>query len=136
MNSKNKQQGFIVLISVIVMCAIGTTLASSLILLGLAYGQSNRSFGRYVQTGFLASSCAEYALENLQENDEYSGNENLILSSGQCHIFSVDNSNSTFTIRVEGTTEEIARRIIIKAKRLNTPSAGMMVISWQEVPNF
>ena len=91
-----KQEGYIVLMSVILISAIGAAIAVSLILLGLANGQTNFTHRQSLQANALAGACAESALNSLRQDVAYAGGEVLNLGAGNCVILPVIFNNPLF----------------------------------------
>ncbi len=106
----------------------------SLILLGLAAGQSGLSVRQSAQAWEYASTCAERALRSLRTDPTYVGNETFTFSSGSCDIRAVGGSGNTGrSLCTDGKSGDSTRRLEVSITRLY-PSA--VISSWREVPGF
>ena len=132
MNQKNCNNGYIALISVLVISAVGVAAAISLILLGLGSSRTSFTFEQSNQAKALANTCAEEALNRLRLDINYSGNETINLGQGACFINSIIINGSQRTIQVEGTVAAVVRRLRILAQ----VQPSMQIISWQELAEF
>ena len=132
----SNQNGYIVLISVVMLGAVGAAVASSLVLLSLADSQTSQSMGQSLQARAAAESCAETALNSLRENPGYGGDETLAWDTAQCVISPVEFSDPVYTIRAQGSGDNFVIRLEITARRQEGPPPAMEIDSWQEVPQF
>jgi hypothetical protein len=138
-NSKQtagKQSGFIVLMSVILLCAIGVAIATSLVLLGLNNSLSNFGFNQSQRADFLASACVEQALDLLRLDAGYAGNETVAIGSDSCQILPVVQNDSVYTIQAQSSIEGTLRRVEIFAQRAEGPPAFMQINAWQAKGDF
>lgn len=133
-NLSQKTKGFIALVSVLVIGAVGISVAVSLILLGLGSSRTSFSQEQSNQAKGLASACAEKALSSLKQDLNYKGNETLNLGQGSCEIKSVSGSgNNNRTIQTIGRVGRILRRTQIVILEVNPQT---QISSWREVADF
>lgn len=126
--------GYIFLISVLVIGAIASTTAMSLLLLGLASELTGLSVTQSAQAYELASTCAERAIRSLRLDPAYAGNDTLSLTGGTCSIGNIGGAgNESRTICVSGFNADITRRLEIRLTRLY-PS--VKPAAWREVDAF
>lgn len=136
---RNRQQGFLVLTSVLLVCATVLAVASGIFL---------RSIGQMNQTGDSESSfkawstvnaCGEYALGRLasiangQPGWAYTGNESLTVETGTCYIYGVETINTSKLIKASSTVSNFTKKILIEVAT-NTPA--VVISSWAEVADF
>lgn len=127
MNSK----GYITLISVLIVGAVGTAIAISLILLGNSSSQNSFVIQQSAQAKGLANACAEEALEQIRESTLFTGTANLTLGQGSC-TYTVTNTGGTNRgITTSGTVGTVIRKISITITAINPL---IVVSSWQEIP--
>ena len=132
--SKKKKSGYVVLMTILLLSAIG--MAISLFL--LSSGVNNAKIIIAKEQGMiarhLADACGEKALDNLRKNINYSGNESISFTEGSCFIRTVlGTGNSNRTIQTTGTKNDIIRKEEIK---INTVSPQINITSWKEVSDF
>jgi hypothetical protein len=124
-------RGYITLLSVLIVGAIGTAIAVTLLTLGVSASRSQLTYLASQEARAAASACAEEALEQIKLNANYTGTGSLTLSSASCSYTVVGGTSTTTT--ATGTAGTVVRKVkvILKAvKPLLTPS------SWQEVADF
>lgn len=130
MNSK----GFIALISILAISAIGGTIALGLILLGINSTRTSLVYIQSAQARALANACAEEALMKLRESIYYSGNETVSLTSGSCQIQTISGTgNTNRTINTTATVSSATRKVQVIVATVNP---AISLTSWQEVADF
>lgn len=125
--------GYIALVSVIVVGAVGVAIVVSLLLLGL--GSMRTSFAD-AQGGIArsyANSCAEEALQKINENTSFTGTSSISFSSGTCNYSVQNTGGSNRNVEVTGTVGTIVRKVKIT---INAVSPLIGISSWQEVGSF
>lgn len=126
--------GFIALISILAISAIGGTIALGLILLGINSTRTSLIYTQSAQARALANACAEEALMRLRESIYYSGNETLVLTSGSCQIQTVSGSgNINRTINTTATVYNTTRKVQVVVATVNP---AISLTSWQELADF
>lgn len=124
-----KSEGYVTLISVFVVGAVGVSVAVSLLLLGLGVARTSFVEGQFRQARLLADSCAEEALEQIRDATSFSGSGTLSLGNGACAYMVTSGSGSNRTITVSGTVGSIVRRASISVDGINP---FIHIASWQE----
>lgn len=133
---KNSQNGYIILMSVIILSALGAAVVSTMLILALSHGQSGSAAADGVRANALAEGCAESALNSLREDGNYGGSENIVLTSGDCSILQIEFQDSVYTIKTSAASAEAVSKILITAQRAEGPPAYMQIVSWQPVTDF
>ena len=128
----NKQNGFVTLISVLVVSAVGIAIAISVILLGLGLSRTSFAYEQSNQAKALANACAEEGLEQIRDSVFFTGTGNLALGQGTCMYTVTNQGGQNRTIASIGTVGTIVRRAQVIISAIN-PSIA--VSSWQEVAN-
>jgi hypothetical protein len=131
---KQKSNGYIALISVLIISAVVLLVAINVSLFGVSESdvatreyQSSKAF-------YLAMLCAEDSLMKLKEDINYSGNETLSIEGGECSILPIEGSgNFNRIIKTTGVFFNQIRKIKIEINRVNPK---MEIRSWEEVSNF
>lgn len=126
MKSQQKQSGFIVLTSVIVLSVVLLLLAQTLSTSGYFQRQGTLEFEFKEESYFLALSCADHALAKLFQDFEYPGNETLTVNESTCHIDPITYSGSDTIIQTYSTVSTSTTKLKTKL------DADFTVISFQE----
>ena len=131
---QQRRGGYIFLISVLVIGAIASATAVSLLLLGWAAEQNGQVVAESAQAYEYAHACTERALLSLRSDLGYAGSGTVTFASGQCAILPLGGSgNEQRTICSEGRAGGNVRRLQLRLTRV-FPS--VTVSSWQEVSSF
>jgi len=75
-------KGYITLLSVLVVGAVGIAITTSLILLGLSSSNTSFTYQQMHQAKNIANACAEEALEKIRESTAFVGSGNLSIGLG------------------------------------------------------
>jgi hypothetical protein len=126
MNSK----GYITLLSVLVVGAIGTAITASLILLGLGSSSSSFSYQQMYQAKNLANSCAEEALEQIRDVTAFFGSGSLSMGQGSCTYEVANTGGESRLIKTTGTVGGAVRKTSVIITAINPL---IIVSSWQEI---
>jgi predicted chitinase len=127
-------QGYIALISILIISALVVLIATSASLLGISESKMGLQENQASEALYLSTACAEEALMKLKENINYSGNETLTFERGSCLILPIEGTGNTNRIvKTTATTSNQTRKIKIEINRINP---DMEISLWQEVTNF
>ena len=125
-------KGYITLISVLVVGAVGTTIALSLLLLGNGASRTSFALQQSAQAKGLANACAEEALEQIRESTLFAGSGNLTLGQGTCTYTVTNIGGVSRTVTASSTVGTIVRKVSISITAINP----LILFSlWQEVSN-
>ena len=128
------RSGFITLVSVLVVGAVGLSIAVSLLLLGLGSSRTSFALQESNEAKALANACAEEALQKLRESVYYAGNETKTFTLGSCQIQAVSGTgNLSRTLQTVGIVRQTQRKVKVIVSRVH-PIPG--ITSWQEVADF
>lgn len=127
------QRGYITLLSVLFLVAIGGVVAGSLILLGLGSSRTSFALDQSNQAKALANACGEEALERIQESTPFSGSATINLGNGSCVYTVTKLTGQNRTIASSGTIGTILRKVSISIDKI-TPAIN--ITFWQEVADF
>lgn len=128
------RRGYILLLSILVIGAIGSVILSSLMLLGINASQVGMSIQQSGQALNYAQGCADYALLQLRNSLNFTGNEMLTYTNGTCEILTVggvDNGNRILC--TEGQAGDSIRRLEIIVSQVLPQTK---ISSWQETAAF
>lgn len=128
------KDGYILLISVLIVGAISSAILSSVLLLGISMNQVSLSVLQANQALALAQGCAEYGLLHLRQSPSYAGNEFLTIGGQQCEILPIGGiGNNNRVLCTEGVMGDSVRRLEIV---INSVLPRTTIYSWQEVSVF
>ena len=127
------QRGYITLISVLVVGAVGIAITTSLILLGLSSSRTSFALEQSNQAKALANTCAEEALEQIRDSTPFSGSGNLTLGQGICAYTVINTGGQNRTITATSSVGTIVRKVSIT---IDTINPQINITSWQEVADF
>lgn len=127
------RQGFITLTSVLLVSAIGSTIAVSLVLLGLASGRTGFAFVQSLQSRALADACMEEALERIRDSGPFTGTGALVLGQGTCSFTVTSQGGQVRTATASGSVGTTIRKVKTTIDKINP---AIHVTSWQEVADF
>jgi len=127
----NMNRGYITLMSVLIVGAVGTAIATSMLLLGLDSSRTSFAIEQSNQAKALANACAEEALQQIHDSISYIGNSNIPLGLGTCTYDITSQGGENRTITTEGQVGTITRKVEVV---INGFQPSIQIISWQEVP--
>jgi len=129
----NVSGGYLTLISILIVGAVGIAITTSLILLGLSSSRTSFALEQSNQAKALANTCAEEALEQIRDSTPFSGSGNLTLGQGTCAYTVTNTGGQDRTITVSGTVGTIVRKVSIT---IDTINPQINITAWQEVADF
>ncbi len=132
--SQELKKGYIALISVILMSALGLSIMLSVIAAGVDASITDFSLQQLGGARSLASSCAEEALEKIFETSTSTSNGNLSIGSGTCsYLITSTSSGQNITISSTGLLGTVTSKIKVV---IATTTPGITLSSWEEVADF
>lgn len=129
----SNQSGYIALIGVIL---LGSAILLALISLSLGISTGTKIANEKtlsLKSSFLATACAEEALENLWQDSQYLGSEIIEFEDGLCGILPISTTTGDFIIQTYGNVNETMHRLEIVVSSL-TPQIS--INSWESLTNF
>lgn len=134
MHFSRVRDGYVFLVTVLIIGVIATVTATSLMLLGWAAEQNGQLVAQSSQAFENAQTCVEQALRNLRYDPAYVGSGTITLTYGSCKLRAIaGQGNDERVICSEGINGQNTRRLEVTISRLY-PS--VIVRSWREVPTF
>ena len=127
-----RQNGYVTLISVLLIGAVGLATAVSLLFIGFNNSKTAFTIEQSNQAKGLANACAEEALKQVSNLISFTGQGNLSLGRGNCIYNVLPNGNGKI-ITSSGTVGTVIRKVKITVDA-TTPKVN--VASWQEVADF
>lgn len=128
------RDGYVFLVTVLMIGVIATATAASLMLLAWAAEQNGFLVSQSAQAYEYARTCAERALGKLRFDPGYAGEQTFTFAEGRCEIRSVGGyGNENRTVCVAGYTGDGVRRLQVQVVQLYPT---MVVNAWSEIDSF
>ncbi|MDI6820871.1 MAG: hypothetical protein QMD65_01695 [Patescibacteria group bacterium] len=127
--AKNKK-GFIAILAVLIIGAIGITITISVLLLGLGFTQSSFIIEQSGGARALANACVDQALQQIRNFPLSFSGRSLTINSGTCNYVIIDNGGQNRTINAKATLGGVTRKAKIVINKINP---YINIASWQEV---
>jgi len=128
-----KQEGYITLLSVLILGAVGMSISTSIILLGIGNSRSGFALEQSVQAKSYAVACAEEALMQIKSSISFTGIGSLFFPAGDCDYNVTSQGGQNRTITSQATVGPVVRKVKVIINKI-TPA--IEVVSWQEVSDF
>ena len=126
-------KGYIALISVILISAIGVAIMLSVIASGITAAKTDFSIQQGGGVRSITSSCAEEALQKIAETGTTSSNSSLAIASGTCTYLITSTNGQNITISATGNIGTITSKIKVI---IATTTPAITLSSWEEVADF
>ena len=134
LNKKNSTRGgYIALLSVIVIGAIGVAVMMSVLLFGISSSKTDFALQQGGSAKTVASSCGEEALQRLLETGSTSMSGSLVIASGTCSYVVSSPSGQDIVLEIVGQYGETVSKIRIIVA---TTTPFIILSSWQDVGDF
>lgn len=128
LKAKLKRAGYISLLTVMIISLVGVILTASMIALSTITTQTQIADTQGQIAKLNAESCAEHALQQLVANENYAGDETLMLDNGSCYIAAPGGTGtSDRTVITTGNIGDYAQQLSVEVAAL-TPS--VQITSW------
>ena len=126
-----KKNGYIALISVIIIGAIVLALVLAITLITLSQSQNMIGQNQALKSYYLANACAHYALNKLQDNINYFGNETVVIDNYNCQVEQILGSgNFNRTIKTSSNVNDHLIKIEMVVSQIKPKT---IIKSWQEI---
>lgn len=127
----NQQNGFVILIVILIMGAVGLAVAYSVTIFGVDANRMSLVMQQAEEARGLANACAEEGLMQIFIDKHYTGTQ--ILLDGGCSFTVFNLGGKNREVRAVGTAENVTKKIKILVDQVNP---DIRVSSWQEVADF
>lgn len=125
--------GYVTLLGILLLGALGVTIATSMLILGVGNGKTGLVAQQAKQANALAHACAEEALQEIRNLTDYTGTDTLSLGQGSCTYTVTNTGAETRMVTASGTVGTVVRRVQVG---LNGLFPQIVITSWQEVSSF
>lgn len=126
-------RGYVTLLSVLVVGAVGVAVTTSLILIGIGSSRTSFAIEQSNQSMELANACIEEALQQISDSTPYTGSDTLTLGQGTCDYTVTSQGSQDRTITATGTVGTTVRKVKVIINKI-TPAFEFVL--WQEVSDF
>lgn len=126
-----QSRGFVTLMSVLLIGAVGSAITLSVLLWGLRTARTGFTYQEFVQAKALADACAEEAIQQLATSLTCSASGTLTIGEGDCDYAAA--GGASCTVSATGTVGDVVRRVEVGVTIAET---SMSLTSWQEVAQF
>ncbi|MFZ2192691.1 MAG: hypothetical protein WAV31_00415 [Candidatus Moraniibacteriota bacterium] len=127
------KKGYILLITVLIVSAVGLTISVSLVLLGLGFSSTSFSLEKSANAKYYADACAESALQAIWDTDFVGNGGPLIFPQGNCSYEVINSGGDNREIQALGISGRVTRKTKVIIDQL-TPT--IRVSAWQDVADF
>ncbi len=127
---KKGQEGYIALLSTLVIGAVALSVTVAVLLMGTVSQQAILAEQRSVQARGLANACAEEALQQIHDNTTFTGTNSVTITGESCSYTVASTSSSTRTITTNCTIGSVVRKVQVY---VTIASSSISITSWQEV---
>ena len=128
----NFESGFVALISVLIVAAVGLGVVLTLLSLGIGNIQTSGELVSAVRSRNFAHSCAEDALANASAGNTPPWSGEISFDGGSCSYTVADDGTENI-LNIEATGAGAVNKTVIK---FNAASSTVTINSWKEVPDF
>jgi hypothetical protein len=127
------ERGYIALLSVIVIGAIGTVVMLTIMLSGINSTKTDIALQKSGSAKVVASSCGEEALQKILETGTTTSSGNLTIGQGTCSYTITSTTSQNLIINATGIVGTLVSKVKIVVA---TTSPTILLSSWQEVGDF
>lgn len=127
------RRGYIALLSVIVVGAMGAAIMFSVMLSGIATTRTDFAVEQSGSAKVLASSCGEEALQRILETGTTSSSAIITVGSSTCSYTITSTGGQNITINATGIMGTLISKVKIV---ISTTTPAILLSSWQEVGDF
>lgn len=125
--------GYVALLSILVVGAVGLSITVALLVFGSAATRSSFAGEQSSQAQSLSDSCIEEALQQIRDNTSFTGSATLSLNGGSCTYTVTNTGGSNRTVIASSTVGTIVRKTRVFVSSLS-PSVG--VSNTEELADF
>lgn len=125
-----RESGYIALLSILIIGAAALAISTTLLLTGTDSQRAGLIEQQSKQARNLAAACAQEALQQIHDNTNFTGTNNLSLGQGSCTYTVTSTGASTRSFTASGTVGNTIRKI---QAYVTIGSSSISVTSWQEV---
>lgn len=126
-------EGYIALLSVIVIGMVGASIMLSIIFSGIGALKTDIALQHGSQARLAANACGEEALQMILETGTTSSSGGFAVASGTCSYVITSVGGENITINATGLISSLTNKIKVI---IATTSPSIVLSSWEEVSDF
>ena len=127
--------GYVALMSVIILGAVGGLITLTLYLTGIQSAQSSDLYIKSYQAKTLADTCAESAIGKIITSSTTLETGNIVLGNGNCNFIITNGIDTAKYITSTANVGDVIRKVsVIVDTSKTTTNHTIKILSWQEVP--
>ena len=126
-------RGYVLLLSMLMVAAIGSTIAVGLLLLGLGSSRTSFAYQQSIEARALANACGEEALQQIHDAVDFSGQGALSIGAGSCQYSVLNTGGEQRTVTATGVVGSGVRKVQVT---VGAVAPEIVLTSWQEVADF
>lgn len=130
LNAKTSEQGYVTLLSVLILGAVATAIATALLVAGADANRETLIVQQSTQARGYVDACTEDALQQIHDNTSFTGTDGLALGQGTCSFTVTSTGTTTRTIATTATVGSATRKAMIY---VTITSSTISITTWQEV---
>lgn len=127
------RKGFVALISVMIIGAIGLLIVVYIAAMGMGATQKSFAIEQSNRAKYFAESCAEEALMKIREDENFQGTDTFSFEDGECFYEVLNLGGEQRIINAQGTAGNNIRREKIEVSEMGEK---ILLSSWNEVAEF
>lgn len=125
--------GYIALISILIISAILLLIAFSSGILGIYEANIGLGKSQESKVFYLASACAEEALQKIRDSSSFSGSGNLSFQEGSCSYEVEKLAEENRLVMASSTVQNATRKIKISLDQI---LPAINIVSWEQTADF
>jgi hypothetical protein len=125
-----KNSGYITLLSVLIIGAIGSAIVVGILLDGIGASRTGFDLENSASARSIVNACVESALNQIHNSPYYTGSGNISFASGFCSYLITSEGGENRTITASSTAQSSIRKVSLT---INTIFPKIQISSWQEV---
>jgi len=129
LHTSSEQGGYIALILVLIVSAASLAIALTMLMTSTDSQRSILVSQQSIQARGSASACAEEALQQIHDNNAFTGTNSLSLSTGSCSYTVTNTGGNNRNIDASATVGNSTRKLKIQ---VTVQSSGLNLATWQD----
>lgn len=125
-------KGYIALISILIISAIVVLIATSFSLISISESDLSLTENQSWKSFYLASACAEEALQKIKESASFEGSSNLSFGGDSCGYQVIKLADENRLILASSTINGMIKKVRITLDKISP----INITSWQQVADF
>lgn len=130
--NKNNQ-GYSLLVILVVISSISILVSTSILLLSVDFSRTSFSNQKSYQARYLALACAEAALQEIRNSTPFTGTDTINIGAESCQYTVTNTGGQNRNIQAQASVGGVVRKLEIDIDAINP---DINVVSWIPVADF